>query len=54
MGKTRVSARVGREGEMDDHFEQLDYYEIGVDIRTSSSSSPAKKGSQGRDEFDRA
>jgi len=27
MGKTRVSARVGREGEMDDLFEQPDHSE---------------------------
>jgi hypothetical protein len=33
MGKTRVSARVGREGEMEDLFEQPDHYEIAVDIR---------------------
>jgi len=33
MGKTRVSARVGREGEMEGLFDQPDYYEIAVDIR---------------------
>jgi hypothetical protein len=33
MGKTRVSARVGREGELDDLFEQPDHYEMAVDIR---------------------
>jgi len=33
MGRPRVSARVGREGEMDDLLEQLNHYEIAVDIR---------------------
>jgi hypothetical protein len=33
MGQTRVSAHVGREGEMGDLLEQPDHYEIAVDIR---------------------